>query len=72
MRKICQPLLTISVSTLSRVSRQTVKERIHALEFPLEKDKLEQDEKRAPQYLFIDADEDHDMIIYVERSADDV
>ena len=60
------------VSTLSQVSRQTVKERIHALEFPLEKDKLEQDEKRAPQYLFIDADEDHDMIIYVERSADDV
>ena len=47
------------VSTLSQVSRQTVKERIHALEFPLEKDKPEQDEKRAPEYLFIDADEDH-------------
>ena len=47
------------VSILSQVSRQTVKERIHALEFPLEKDKPEQDEKRAPEYLFIDADEDH-------------
>ena len=36
------------VSALSRVSSEAVKKKIHVLEFPMEKDKPEQEEKRSP------------------------
>ena len=47
-----------------KVSRQTVKNEIHALEFPEEK---EPEEKRKVKTLFIDADEDHVALQYLEK-----
>ena len=50
-----------------KVSRQTVKNEIHALEFPEEK---EPEEKRKVKTLFIDADEDHVALQYLEKKGD--
>lgn len=58
------------VSLLSQVSRETVKEKLHNLEFLSEKDKPELTEKRTPEYLFIDADEDHVSLQFNSKKGD--
>ena len=50
-----------------RISRQTVKNEIHQLEFP-EMEKPE--EKRQATTLYIDADEDHVSLQYLEKKGD--
>ena len=50
-----------------RISRQTVKNEIHRLEFP-ETEELEA--KRQVPYLYIDADEDHVALQYLEKKGD--
>lgn len=57
-------------SALNQVSRETVKEKIHELEFPDERDQPEQEKKRAPEYLFIDADEDHASLQFNRTKGD--
>lgn len=49
------------------VSRQTVKNKIHALDFPQAEAKLE---KKAIPYLYIDCDEDHVALQYIEERGD--
>ncbi len=58
------------VSVLSQVSKETVKEKIHALEFHREQDRPEQTKKRAPEYLYIDADEDHASLQFNHAKGD--
>lgn len=50
-----------------KVSRQTVKNGIHLLEFPEMK---KPEEKRQVPYLYIDADEDHVALQYLEKKGD--
>ena len=52
-------------SLQSSVSKQTVKNKIHNLEFP--KYNVERD-KKAVEYLYIDADEDHVHLQFKETS----
>ena len=49
------------------VSRETVMNKIHALSFPQTEP---QPEKKALKYLYIDADEDHVALQYLERKGD--
>ena len=49
------------------VSRQTVKNKIHALDFPRAEVKPE---KKAIPYLYIDCDEDHVALQYIEEKGD--
>ena len=56
------------VSLESEVSKQTVKNKIHQLEFPQNTDKPK--EKKVVEYLYIDADEDHVSLQYRERRGD--
>lgn len=58
------------VSVLSSVSKETVKEKLHVLEFPREKDQPALVEKRTPEYLFIDADEDHASLQFNTTKGD--
>lgn len=55
-------------SLTSKVSKQTVKNKIHQLEFPKEKAKPET--KKEVDYLYIDADEDHVALQYKETKGD--
>ena len=50
------------------VSKETVKNKIHALEFPENKEVLK--EKRVVDYLYIDADEDHVSLQFHEKKGD--
>lgn len=52
------------VSLESEVSKQTVKNKIHQLEFPKNTEKPK--EKKVVEYLYIDADEDHVSLQYRE------
>lgn len=52
---------------LEAVSSQTVKNKIHALEFPQIKP---QPEKKTVSCLYIDADEDHVALQYLEKKGD--
>ena len=45
------------ISLTDEVSKQTVKNKLHKLTFPQQKEK--KPEKKAVEYLYIDADEDH-------------
>lgn len=58
----------IAVSILDSVSKETVKDKIHALEFPPEK--KHRGRKRIVDYLFIDADEDHVALQFQEKKGD--
>lgn len=49
------------------VSKQTVKNKIHSLDFP---EILGSGEKRQVEYLYIDADEDHVSLQYLEKKGD--
>ncbi len=57
---------SVSVSN-DIVSRETVMNKIHALNFPQTEPQLE---KKAVKYLYIDADEDHVALQYLERKGD--
>ena len=56
------------VSLGSEVSKQTVKNKIHQLEFPKGTEKPK--EKKVVEYLYIDADEDHVSLQYKEHKGD--
>ena len=55
------------VSPVDGVSRQTVKNKIHRLEFPALVAPLK---KREVEYLYIDADEDHVKLQYQQKKGD--
>ena len=57
-----------AVSLESEVSKQTVKNKIHQLEFPKNTEKPK--EKKVVEYLYIDADEDHVSLQYKESKGD--
>ena len=57
-----------SASIGDNVSKQTVKERIHSLEFP--KDEKKPDKKKEVEYLYIEADEDHIAKQFNEKKGD--
>lgn len=56
------------VSLESEVSKQTVKNKIHQLEFPKNTEKPKG--KKVVEYLYIDADEDHVSLQYKEHKGD--
>lgn len=56
------------VSMTTQVSRQTVKNKIHALQFPPENTIPEQ--KKVVDYLYMDADEDHVALQFREKKGD--
>lgn len=56
------------VSLGAEVSKQTVKNKLHQLEFPKGTEKPK--EKKVVEYLYIDADEDHVSLQYKERKGD--
>lgn len=55
-------------SMLDSVSKQTVKNKIHSLQFPPEDEVPET--KKAPRFLFMDADEDHVSLQFQEKKGD--
>ena len=55
-------------SVLDEVSKQTVMNKIHALQFPAEDEALE--EKKSVKVLYIDADEDHISLQYKDKKGD--
>lgn len=50
------------------MSRRTVKNKIHRLEFPKNEEKLNR--KKEVDYLYIDADEDHIPLQFREKRGD--
>ena len=56
------------VSLTTEVSKQTVKNKIHSLEFPKNEEKPEN--KKVVDYLYIDADEDHVSLQFREKKGD--
>lgn len=52
----------------SSVSKQTVKNKIHTLEFPENTEKPEK--KKEVEYLYIEADEDHTSLQFQEKKGD--
>ena len=57
-----------NVSLTSEVSKQTVKNKIHGLEFPKNEEKTEG--KKVVDYLYIDADENHISLQFREKKGD--
>jgi len=55
-------------SLTAEVSKQTVKNKIHKLNFPTNQEKPEQ--KKQVDYLYIDADEDHVSLQFREKKGD--
>jgi len=55
-------------SLTAEVSKQTVKNKIHQLEFP--KNEENPDRKKEVEYLYIDADEDHASLQFREKKGD--
>jgi len=55
-------------SLTAEVSKQTVKNKIHQLEFPKNEEKP--DRKKEVEYLYIDADEDHASLQFREKKGD--
>ena len=58
----------IEASILSEVSKQTVKNIIHKLEFP--ENVVTRKDKKVVDYLYIDADEDHVSLQFREKKGD--
>ena len=56
------------VSVADSVSKQTVKNKIHELKFPVLPEKVEK--QKEVEYLYIDADEDHVSLQYLEQKGD--
>ena len=59
--------IQVSVST-DEVSKETVKNKIHRLEFPKNTEEIQ--EKKELEYLYIDADEDHVSLQFREKRGD--
>ena len=57
-----------AASLTAEVSKQTVKNKIHHLEFP--KDTVNDKHKKTVDYLYIDADEDHVSLQFRDRKGD--
>ena len=57
-------------SILGSVSKETVKEKIHGLVFPKEKDLPVEEKKKECSYLYIEADEDHVSLQFHEKRGD--
>ena len=57
------------VSLSDKVSKQTVKNKIHKLTFMEEEKQVKKPKKQVP-YLYIDADEDHVSLQYLEKKGD--
>lgn len=57
-------------SLLGKVSKETVKDKIHSLEFESEQSKKSAEKKKTVDYLFIDADEDHVPLQFYEKKGD--
>ena len=57
-----------NASLTAEVGKQTVKNKIHGLEFPKNEEKPER--KKAVDYLCIDADEDHISLQFREKKGD--
>ena len=57
-----------TVSILDKVSKQTVKKKIHSLRFPAEK--THRGRKRNVKYLYIEADEDHISLQFQNKKGD--
>lgn len=55
-------------SLTDEVSKQTVKNKLHKLTFPQQKE--EQPKKKAVEFLYIDADEDHVSLQFKEKKGD--
>lgn len=55
-------------SIMSEVSKQTVKNKIHELQFPKNEEKPEK--KKEVEYLYIEADEDHASLQFREEKGD--
>lgn len=55
-------------SISDHVSKQTVKNKIHGLKFPIKNEVLSV--KKQVEYLYIDADEDHVSLQYLEKKGD--
>lgn len=55
-------------SLTDQVSKQTVKNKLHKLTFPQQKET--KPEKKAVEYLYIDADEDHVSLQFKEKKGD--
>lgn len=58
----------MAASILDYVSKETVKDKIHALEFP--KEQKRKGRKRKVDYLYIEADEDHISLQFQNRKGD--
>jgi len=59
-----------AVSILDKISKEAVKDKLHALEFPAEDEADPPKEKKVAQYLFIEADEDHASLQFNEKKGD--
>ena len=59
-----------AASIMDRVSKQTVKNHLHALEFPSENESEKHEKKRVVKKLFIEADEDHIHLQFKKRKGD--
>ena len=57
-----------AASILDEVSKETVKDKIHALEFP--KEQKRRGRKRKVEYLYIEADEDHVSLQFQKKKGD--
>lgn len=55
-------------SLTASVEKQTVKNKIHALQFP--RDEAPEGEKKAVEYLYLEADEDHVPLQFREKKGD--
>ena len=59
-----------AVSILDKISKEAVKDKIHALEFPTEDEAEPAAEKKVVDYLFVEADEDHASLQFNEKKGD--
>jgi len=59
----------IRASLTDQVSKQTVKNKVHELKFCVEEKKVNKSKKQVP-YIYIDADEDHVSLQYLEKKGD--
>ena len=59
-----------AVSILDKISKEAVKDKLHALEFPTEDEAEPAAEKKVVDYLFVEADEDHASLQFNEKKGD--
>lgn len=59
-----------AVSILDRISKEAVKDKLHALEFPTEDGADPADAKKVVDYLYIEADEDHVSLQFNAKKGD--